>query len=931
MNTRIPRPAVVVVGRPLLVVPLTFALVAVGLVAAPLARGAQPTAQVATSARTAASSPTSVLAGSSAPTCTAVTTVAPDPIVTTRTCTLVAHASTAPVSWPGVTATANFWSYTALAADPVRATGPVLVVNQNDKVRIDLTNNLGAGTVTGLSIPQLENFFDDTVGASSAVTKRYEFTASRPGTFLYQASGTKDGARQVAMGLVGALVVLPSTPGTAYGSATTAFDDEAVVLLTDLDPALNNAALPLTFDMRNYNPKLHLMNGAPSPATTRIPSQAGKKTLLRVVNAGIVQHALGVLGTTQQVIASSSRELVHKFGANAETVSAGDTADLVVNVPATGGPLYPVYDASTRLDNVTGPQTGIVAFGGALTFLDTGTTVTAPAAPSITGLTLPVTRTRGTTPLTFSAFAGGATEPAVTGAEFVLDNGAAAGGSGTAATVGGLAIPTTVTGSVPASVLGTLVTGVHTLLVRAKTTNGATDVWGAFSAATFTVDHSGATASITLSPSATNYGLVSLGGTATDVVTGGSSISSWTYSVDGLAPTTVTVATPTSIVALSASIATAALLPGIHSVTVTAADSLGNPGTPSSPVAFIVDRTGPIVSGVTVTPSPNDGTQGTAYDPTVVEVKVSTYADPVTDGVASGVAVAEAFLGTTGVDGTGFPLWLYPSGSNPTSLLGSFPVSELTRYPNGPLAVYVHAKDAAGNWGAFTTGSLQLTRTSNTIFASSFDSPTTLVPPWTADVEGTGTNARLAGSNAVTTAPNRAFVITRTVGTFSTTNSRAYLLDNTPTAESKYSAQFTLAPTLTTGTSAGNANAFTLLAARTAANQNAITVEYRGYGTIRQVRMSVLTSTGTVRTPWQTLPSPTSPVTLKLGWSSGAAAAASFTVTGVGTQNLTGLGTSAYTIDTIWFGVSSIQSNGGTVGAGSMWLDAFTSTRTATP
>ena len=42
----------------------------------------------------------------------------------------------------------------------------------------------------------------------------YTFTASRPGTFLYEAGPTPSGKQQVAMGLAGAIVVLPSTAGT---------------------------------------------------------------------------------------------------------------------------------------------------------------------------------------------------------------------------------------------------------------------------------------------------------------------------------------------------------------------------------------------------------------------------------------------------------------------------------------------------------------------------------------------------------------------------------------------------------------------------------------------------------------------------------------------------------------------------------------------
>ena len=43
------------------------------------------------------------------------------------------------------------------------------------------------------------------------------------------------------MGLYGALVVRPATAGQAYDDAATAFDDEAVLVLSEIDPALNNA------------------------------------------------------------------------------------------------------------------------------------------------------------------------------------------------------------------------------------------------------------------------------------------------------------------------------------------------------------------------------------------------------------------------------------------------------------------------------------------------------------------------------------------------------------------------------------------------------------------------------------------------------------------------------------------------------------------
>ncbi|MEB0014969.1 multicopper oxidase domain-containing protein, partial [Glaciimonas sp. Cout2] len=78
----------------------------------------------------------------------------------------------------------------------------------------------------------------DRVGAAPGASTSYTFTASRPGTYLYEAGLVPNGQHQVAMGLYGALIVRPAISGQAY-DATTAFDDEAVLVISEIDPALN--------------------------------------------------------------------------------------------------------------------------------------------------------------------------------------------------------------------------------------------------------------------------------------------------------------------------------------------------------------------------------------------------------------------------------------------------------------------------------------------------------------------------------------------------------------------------------------------------------------------------------------------------------------------------------------------------------------------
>ncbi len=71
----------------------------------------------------------------------------------------------------------------------------------------------------------------------------YQFTADHPGTFLYQ-SGT-DPAKQVQMGLFGALVVRPSMGASfAYNDGSTQFNPgaEFLILLSEIDPTLHARA-----------------------------------------------------------------------------------------------------------------------------------------------------------------------------------------------------------------------------------------------------------------------------------------------------------------------------------------------------------------------------------------------------------------------------------------------------------------------------------------------------------------------------------------------------------------------------------------------------------------------------------------------------------------------------------------------------------------
>jgi hypothetical protein len=530
--------------------------------------------------------------------------------------------------------------------------------------------------------------------------------------------------------------------------------------------------------------------------------------------------------------------------------------------------------------------------------------------------------------MSFTATAGISGDPAVTGLEYVIDNGSIATGAGTP-------LPGA-TGSVTGSFSAAgLTSGTHTLLVRANSASG----WGPLAAATFVIDKVGpSVTALTLSPSVVGASGVSvpvtIGGSATDATAGGSDVTGVTYSIDGGASAPLTLAPVSGVsVSLSGVIAKSVvdlLSEGKHSISAVATDALGNVG-PATTMTLVVDRTAPTVSNLSVSPNPNSGSQGTPADPTSVEVRAS-FGDLVSGiaaggPAATGVVSGEAFVGgaAAGTAGTGFILTPYPTGA-PTQLLGTFPVTELTKFTGTTVNVpiWVRAKDAAGNWGVAQSVTLVITR--DGIFSSSFETPTTLAPPWTSQV---ALNS-LTVANTSTPA-TRQLVVTRSgTGNFNV-NSRGYVATTAPSAETSFKAAFDFTPgTLTTGSSAANARILTIFAARTGANANALTVQYRSYGSNREVRMVVAAANGNRSTAWTPLTTGNGQVTLHLTWQSAAAGNATFTIGTTALPTLTGLDTSANTIETAWLGVSA-SSGSGAVSTGSLAFDNFNSRRTTAP
>jgi len=588
----------------------------------------------------------------------------------------------------------TFWGYgipstpgdcsTATAALP----GPTIDVNEGDVVTVTLYNGLSE-TTSLLFMGQ--SMVPDLSGVSAGSSTSYTFTASDPGTYLYEAGLLNNAEHQVAMGLYGALIVRSATPGQAYASASTAYNDEAVLVLSEIDQALNNNANPAAFDMRQYHPNYWLINGKAYPQTASISTAAGNNVLLRYINAGFQPHSMSVLGLNQKNIAIDGSPLNFSHFSVAESIAPGQTLDVITTIPASAssGSMFALHEA-----NFVQHNNNASGFGGMLTFLTLGAPVPAAGGPLTSGVTLTPNISNGSGNVALAATTTGTTT--ITAAEYYIDSisGAATPMNASDLTFDSLA--ENIEATITTVDLAALSAGSHTIYVRGQDSNG----WGAFSSAVLNLDKSGpVTYAGTMSPNSSNGTVVlSLSATANDSANGNSTISAAEYSIDGGASVSMTVSNPAAVISgVTATIPTAtinALSDGTHFANVRSQDALGNWGNAGT-VSFVVDHAGPATSAVAASPSPNNGTIG--YNSSTPAVHMSaTFVDTL-----SKVTTAEGFIDTVGADGTGF-LFIATDGLfNSPSETGyaNIPLTQIATLSNGTHNFYVHGKDAAGNWG----------------------------------------------------------------------------------------------------------------------------------------------------------------------------------------------------------------------------------------
>ncbi len=250
------------------------------------------------------------------------------------------------------------WGF-AFESDTPTIPGPLLTVPEGEGLTINLTNNLTEPV--SIIIPgqmgdspqvvrnpdgRIRSFTHETpAGGSSS----YSWGNIKPGTYLYH-SGTHP-AVQVQMGLYGAVtknaVDANADPAEAYTGIT--YEQEAVIIYSEIDPALHTAvdggtygtpAYPSTID---YEPKYFLVNGEAGDATTAVVTPApGDDVLIRFLNAGLKDHAPEILGSHLSVIAEDGNLYPYPREQYSLLLAAGKTLDALLLSPAEGD--YPIFD-----------------------------------------------------------------------------------------------------------------------------------------------------------------------------------------------------------------------------------------------------------------------------------------------------------------------------------------------------------------------------------------------------------------------------------------------------------------------------------------------------------------------------------------------------------------------------------------------------------
>ena len=210
----------------------------------------------------------------------------------------------------------------------IKGTSPVALVDNRGRTRV-------------------RSFDEEAPTDGSVVT--YTWSTLKAGTYLYQSASHL--SVQVPMGLYGALIV---DTGANQAYPAMPYTNEAVLLFSEIDPALNMAVASGTYGTEayptslavGYEPKYFLINGQSyqdQPAMNL--GNVGESNILRFLNAGSRYRFQVIHGTTLDIIAEDGNPFTISREQYSIDLAAGKTCDVLFT---------PVADQTLTLSDRTG-------------------------------------------------------------------------------------------------------------------------------------------------------------------------------------------------------------------------------------------------------------------------------------------------------------------------------------------------------------------------------------------------------------------------------------------------------------------------------------------------------------------------------------------------------------------------------------------------
>jgi len=190
----------------------------------------------------------------------------------------------------------------------------------------------------------------------------YSWNGLKPGTYLYQSGSHVQ--QQVQMGLYGAMVHDAECGSFSCAYPAVLYESQKVLVFSEVDPALHDPIpRPANLTKGGYAPRFFLINGEPydgslPPLLTVAP---GSWTLLRLVNAGLENHAPQLLGGYYQIVGEDGNPTPAGVRRVQHTtlLPAAKSLDVIFTPGAAG--TFSIFDRRLRLVNDTATGGGMLA------------------------------------------------------------------------------------------------------------------------------------------------------------------------------------------------------------------------------------------------------------------------------------------------------------------------------------------------------------------------------------------------------------------------------------------------------------------------------------------------------------------------------------------------------------------------------------------